>query len=141
MAIREAEAEWKGTLREGSGRVKTGSGAVDRPYSFVSRFETGAGTNPEELIGAAQAGCFSMALVASLTRGGFSPDRVHTVARVHLEKGDDGFSITRIDLTTEAEVPEIDVVAFEELAQAAKTDCPVTKALAGVDVTLDVHLL
>lgn len=141
MAIRQAEAEWKGTLREGSGRVKTESGAVDGPYSFVSRFETGDGTNPEELIGAAHAGCYSMALSAGLTKAGFTPTRVHTVAKVHLDKGDSGFSITRVDLVTEAEVPGIDAAAFEAQAEGAKKGCPVSRALGAIEITLQASLV
>lgn len=141
MAIRQAEAEWKGTLREGSGRVKTESGAVDGAYSFVSRFETGDGTNPEELIGAAHAGCYSMALSAGLTKAGFKPTRVHTVAKVHLDKGDTGFSITRVDLVTEAEVPGIDAAAFQEQAEGAKKGCPVSRALGAIEITLQATLV
>lgn len=141
MAIRQAEAEWKGSLKDGSGRLKTGSGAVDGAYSFVSRFESGAGTNPEELIGAAHAGCFSMALAAGLGRAGITPTRIHTVAKVHLDKGDAGFAITRVDLVTEAEVPGVDAAAFNEHAESAKANCPVSKALGGVNITLDARLV
>lgn len=141
MAMRSAEAEWTGSLKGGSGRMKSGTGAIDGPYSFVSRFEEGEGTNPEELIGAAHAGCFSMALAGALGRAGFEPTRVHTVAKVHLEKGDSGFAITRIELVTEAEVPGIEEDAFQEQAEGAKEGCPVSKALAGVDISLDATLL
>src|SRR5690348_4587310 len=102
MPSRKAEAEWKGNLAEGSGRMKVGSGAFDVPYSFKSRFEEGeSATNPEELIGAAHAGCFTMALTAQLSRAGIKPTRIHTTATVKLEKVGDAFSITRIDLETE----------------------------------------
>ena len=141
MPTRTAEAEWKGDLREGQGRVKLGSGAFEGPYSFGSRFENGAGTNPEELIGAAHAGCFSMALAAALSRAGHVPDRVHTTAKVHLEKGDGGFSITRVELVSEASVPGIDQATFDEQAEATRTGCPVSKALAGTEILLDAHLV
>src|SRR5438128_8340288 len=125
MPVRKAEAEWRGNLREGSGRVKLGSGAFEGNYSFASRFESGKGTNPEELIGAAHAGCFSMALSAGLGRAGFQPKRIHTTAAVHIEKGDAGFRISRIDLTTQASVPGIDEATFQDQAQTAKANCPV----------------
>jgi lipoyl-dependent peroxiredoxin len=140
MAVRKAEAEWTGNLREGKGRVKLGSGAYEGEYSFVSRFEEGKGTNPEELIGAAHAGCFSMALSAGLTRAGLSPKRIHTTAQVHLEKVGDGFEITRIELDTEAEVPGLDEKAFLEHAESAKKGCPVSKALAGPKIELKARL-
>lgn len=140
MTIRSSEAEWKGTLREGQGRMKLGSGAFEGAYSFPSRFESGQGTNPEELIGAAHAGCFSMALAAGLTRAGHAPTRIHTAARVHLDKVGQGFAITTIDLETEAEVPGIEDEAFQREAQAAKQNCPVSKALQGVNITLAARL-
>src|SRR2546421_9055266 len=109
MPTRKAEAEWKGNLAEGSGRLRVGSGAFDGPYSFKSRFKEGqSATNPEELIGAAHAGCFTMALVAQLSRSGLTPTRVHTNARVTLDKVGDAFAITRVDLETEASIPGID---------------------------------
>src|SRR5438876_9513281 len=114
MPSRNAEAEWKGNLVQGSGRLKVGSGAFDGPYSFKSRFEEGqAATNPEELIGAAHAGCFTMALTAQLSRAGVTPTRIHTTAKVRLEKIGEGFSITMIELETEAEVPGIDDATFQ----------------------------
>ena len=140
MAVRSAEAEWKGTLREGTGKMKLGSGAYEGSYSFASRFEEGKGTNPEELIAAAHAGCFSMALAAGLTKAGHAPTRVHTTARVHLEKVGEGFGITRIELTTEAQVPGIDNKAFQEQAEAAKKGCPVSKVLAGAQISLTATL-
>lgn len=136
MATRTAEAVWEGNLREGKGRLKLGSGAYEGPYSFQSRFESGAGTNPEELIGAAHAGCFSMALSAGLTKAGITAKRIHTTARVHLDNVDGGFKITRIELATDAEVPGIDEHAFREHAEAAKKGCPVSKALTGVEISL-----
>jgi len=140
MAVRSAEAEWKGTLREGAGKMKLGSGAYEGSYSFASRFEEGKGTNPEELIAAAHAGCFSMALSAGLTKAGHPPTRIHTAARVHLEKVGEGFGITRIELTTEAQVPGIDNKAFQEQAEGAKKGCPVSKALAGAQISLTATL-
>src|SRR5215831_7606818 len=117
MPTRKAEAEWKGNLAQGSGQLKVGSGAFDGPYSFKSRFEEGqAATNPEELIGAAQAGCFSMALAAQLSRAGLTPARIHTTAQVKLEKTGDAFSITHIDLATEAQIPGIDDATFQKHA-------------------------
>ncbi len=140
MPVRTAEARWEGNLREGQGRVKLGSGAYDGAYSFVSRFEQGEGTNPEELIGAAHAGCFSMALAAGLTRAGYAPTSIHTTAEVHLEKVDDAFTITLIELKTEAEVPGMAGEAFQEQAAAAKLNCPVSRALAGVEIELEAQL-
>jgi osmotically inducible protein OsmC len=141
MPERTADARWVGDLQQGNGTVRLGSGAFEGRYSFGSRFEEGTGTNPEELIAAAHAGCFSMALAAGLGRAGHPPTRVETTARVHLEKGDAGFSISRIDLVTEAEVPGIDEAAFQEQAETAKVNCPVSKALAATNVTLEAKLV
>lgn len=141
MPIRNAEAEWNGSLIDGKGHMKLGSGAFDGPYNFRSRMEEGAGTNPEELIGAAHAGCFSMALSAVLGGAGLVPTKIHTKAAVKFEKVGDGFSITNIDLTTEAEVPGTDAAAFTQYAEKAKTNCPVSKALAGTHITLKATLL
>ncbi len=141
MPVRQAEATWKGNLREGQGTVKFGKGAFEGAYSFASRFEEGTGTNPEELLGAAHAGCFSMALSARLSQAGFEPRRVHTIAHVHIEKVGEGFKITRIELETEAEVPGIDPKAFLDQAEAAKSGCPVSQALAGVDISLNARLV
>jgi len=132
MAIRKAEGEWRGNLKEGKGTVKLGSGSFSGPYSFVSRFEQGSGTNPEELIAAAHAGCFSMALSHGLAQAGFTPTRVHTTASVTLDKVEGGFGITQIELETEAEVPNIDEKTFQAQAEAAKKGCPISKALAAV---------
>ncbi len=141
MTTRKAEAEWKGHLREGKGMMKVGSGAFQGAYSFPSRFENGTGTNPEELIGAAHAGCFSMALAAELGRSDYTPDRLHTTADVHLEKVGDGFRITRIKLATEGRVPRIDEKTFLEHAESAKRNCPVSQALTGVEITLEAKLV
>jgi osmotically inducible protein OsmC len=141
MSVRKAEAEWKGNLNSGSGRMKLGSGAFEGPYSFVSRFKDGPGTNPEELIGAAHAGCFSMALSHMLAEAGHIPDVVHTTAKVHIDKVEDGFKITTIELQTEGKVPGIDEKTFQEKAAAAKEGCPVSQALAGVDIRLQAKLV
>jgi osmotically inducible protein OsmC len=121
--------------------MKLGSGAYEGKYSFGSRFDEDPGANPEELIGAAHAGCFSMALSAGLGRAGFAPRRVATSARVHLEKQEEGFGITRIELTCEAEVPDLDEETFQQQAAAAKAGCPVSKALAGTDILLTARLV
>ena len=141
MVARKADAEWQGDLRSGKGRVSLGSGAFSGSYSFPSRFENGEGTNPEELIGAAHAGCFSMALAAGLSAAGHAPESIRTTATVHLEKQDGGFAITRIALATQARVPGIDARAFAEQAQKAKENCPVSKALAGTTIDLDAQLV
>ena len=140
MPTRRAQAEWTGDLKGGRGTMALGSGAYEGAYSFGSRFEEAAGTNPEELIGAALAGCFSMALAAALGRAGHDPQSVATKAKVHLEKVGDAFAVTRIELDTEARVPGIDDDAFQETAAGAKEGCPVSKALAGVEITLDARL-
>jgi osmotically inducible protein OsmC len=141
MAARTSEAEWKGDLLHGKGSIKLGSGAYEGQYSFSSRFESGTGTNPEELIAAAHAGCFSMALSAGLGKGGFTPTRIHTTATVHLEKVGEGFSITRIDLNTEAEIPGIDAATFAKFADDAKKGCPVSKVLAAAQISLTAKLV
>jgi osmotically inducible protein OsmC len=132
---------WKGNLLQGEGTMKLGSGAFEGKYSFLSRFESGPGTNPEELIGAAHAGCFSMALSFILGNAGFNPTSVATTAKVHLEKVGEGFSITKIELTTEAQVPGIDDKTFQTHAESAKKGCPVSKALAATPITLQAKLV
>ncbi len=141
MAIRKASAVWEGSLREGKGTMRLGSGAFEGAYSFSTRFEEAPGTNPEELIGAAHAGCFSMAFSGNLGRAGFTPEYVRTTADVHLEKVDGGFKITRIVLHMEAKVPGLDEKTFQEQAEAAKNGCPVSQALAAVPVELDARLV
>ncbi len=142
MPTHRAEAEWKGNLTEGSGRLKVGSGAFDGPYSFKSRFEEGQlATNPEELLGAAHAGCFTMALTAQLSRAGKPPRRIRTGAKVTLEKVGEQFSITKIELETEADIPGIDNAAFQKYALEAKQGCPVSKALAGTQIHLHATLV
>ena len=140
MPARSANAEWKGDLAGGLGTVSTESGAVETAYSFPSRFENGEGTNPEELLGAAHAGCYSMALSAGLGRAGFTPTSVRTRARVHLEKVEGGFGVTLIELDCSAEVPGIGEDAFQEHARAAKAGCPISKALASVEIRLAARL-
>jgi osmotically inducible protein OsmC len=141
MPIRTAEARWEGNLKNGKGRVKLGSGVFEGSYSFGSRFEKAPGTNPEELIGAAHAGCFSMALSMILGLAGFTPDSIHTTARVTIDKVGDGFKITTIELETEGKVPGIDEKTFKEKAEAAKKGCPVSMALTGVEITLKSKLV
>ena len=140
MPVRSAQARWEGNLKDGAGTMKLASGAYEGKYSFGSRFDENPGANPEEMIAAAHAGCFSMALSAGLGKSGFSPKSVETKAKVHLTKDDAGFSISRIDLTTVAVVPEIDEATFMEHANGAKANCPVSRALAAVEITLDATL-
>jgi osmotically inducible protein OsmC len=141
MLVRQSEAEWTGSLKEGAGRMRLGSGAFEGPYSFVSRFESGAGSNPEELIGAAHAGCYSMALAAGLGRAGHTPTRIHTVAKVHLGTTEAGPAITQIDLEVQGQVPGLDAPGFQQHAEDAKKNCPVSRALAAVpNITLKATL-
>lgn len=139
MAVRTSSAVWNGTLKEGAGTMKLGSGLYEGPFTYVSRFETGPGTNPEELIGAAHAGCYSMFLSALLGGDGHNPVRVSTTAAVHLGAGP---TINKIELTCEAEVPGLSAEAFAEYAEKAKAGCPVSKALAAVDeIVLNAKLV
>jgi lipoyl-dependent peroxiredoxin len=141
MAVRTARAEWRGNLRDGSGTVQSETGAVSGQYSFSSRFEEGTGTNPEELVAAAHAGCFSMALSGNLGKAGHDPEYVRTTARVHLEKRDAGFTIVRVELVTRARVPGITNEAFQVEAEAAKKGCPISRALSdSIEVVLDASL-
>jgi lipoyl-dependent peroxiredoxin len=140
--IRTAEAEWKGNLKDGGGKMKLGSGAYEGAFSFKSRFESGAGTNPEELIAAAHAGCFSMALSNALATAGHTPERVHTSAKVHFERDDKGPVISKIELITEVRAPGLDDAKLQELAGQAKTGCPISRALAAVPtITLSAKLI
>lgn len=138
MTTRTSSAEWKGTLKEGSGKMKLASGAYEGPYTFASRFETGQGTNPEELIGAAHAGCFSMFLSALLSKEGFSAESIRTTATVHLTEGP---TISLIELNCEAKVPGLSDEIFQEKAAAAKAGCPVSKVLAGAEIRLNAQLI
>jgi osmotically inducible protein OsmC len=140
MPQRTGSAEWTGGLKDGQGSLALGSGAFEGRYSFGSRFEEGAGTNPEELIGAAHAACFSMALAGALGKAGYPPRRVTTTARVDLEMND-GARISTITLDTEAEVPGIDADEFQKQAEGARQNCPVSRALAGVDIRLEARLV
>lgn len=140
MPVRTASAHWEGKLRDGKGRVKLGSGAFEGNYSFSSRFEDGKGTNPEELIGAAHAGCFSMALAGVLADAGYPAKRIDTTARVAIEKVGGGFKITEIQLITEADVPGMEEKEFLKHAEGAKVSCPVSKALAATPIKLDARL-
>ena len=142
MAARSAEAVWNGTIGKGSGTIKFASGAFEGAYSVPSRFADGEGTNPEELIAAAHAGCYSMAFSSELTRAGYKPTRIHTIATVHIDKADGGgFEIPLIELSTEAEIPGIDEATFQAKAEDAKVGCPVSKALAGPRITLKAKLV
>ncbi len=139
MVTRTSQAEWRGPVPQGDGSVKLGSGAMDAPYGFKSRFESGPGTNPEELIAAAHAACYSMALSLMLTHAGHPPTRVETSAAVKIEQEGGGFTITEIALKTHGVVPGMDAATFKGHAEAAKRDCPVSKALSAVrTMTLDV---
>jgi lipoyl-dependent peroxiredoxin len=141
MATRTGSAVWEGTLKGGKGNMKLGSGAFAGAYSFSSRFDSGTGTNPEELIGAAEAGCFSMALSLGLEKAGHPPSRISTTAKVKLEQVEAGFRITAIDLETEADVPGIDDAKFQEAAEQTKKNCPVSVALAGTQINLTAKLV
>ena len=138
MSVRNASANWNGTLKEGEGTMSLGSGAFEGAYSFSSRFEEGTGTNPEELIGAAHAGCFSMFLAALLTDAGYTPTSVNTTAKVHLRQGP---TITLIELESQANVPGVENAELQELAIQAKENCPVSKALAGPEIQMTVTLI
>jgi osmotically inducible protein OsmC len=133
MPKRKAEARWDGSLQEGNGTMRLATGSFEGPYSFGSRFEEGDGTNPEELIAGAHAGCFSMALSADLGRAGYAAETVETTATVHLDKVGDGFGITRIELDTRAAVPGIEDAEFQSIAEQTKQNCPVSQALGAVE--------
>jgi osmotically inducible protein OsmC len=139
MGISKANARWEGSLKQGRGMMRPAH-APEAPFSLNSRFEGGAGSNPEELIGAALAGCFSMALSGALGKAGLSPTAIETEARVHLDKEGDGFKIGSIELTTRAAVPGIEPAKFLEIAQETKRTCPVSKALAGTTIKLEASL-
>ncbi len=139
MPVRKADAVWEGDLTNGNGTMKMGT-AYEGPYSFASRFQEGSGTNPEELLAAAHAGCFSMAFSKQLADAGHTPDRVQTTAKVHLDKQEVGFAITRIELVTEADVPGIDEDAFQKAAESAKNNCPVSQLFKGAEISVDATL-
>ncbi|MGL4649209.1 MAG: OsmC family peroxiredoxin [Caldilineaceae bacterium] len=139
MSVRTAEATWNGTLKEGNGTAKGASGHFEVPYTWASRFSDGVGTNPEELIGAAHAGCYSMFLSALLTNAGYTPTSIHTVASVHLEAGP---TVTKIELVTAASVPNLSEADLQTFAADAKAKCPISKALAAVaEITLEATLV
>jgi lipoyl-dependent peroxiredoxin len=138
MAIRNASAVWNGTLKEGNGTMKLGSGAFEGAFTFASRFEEGPGTNPEELVGAAQAGCFSMYLASVLTNAGFPPTQIRTSAKVHLG---DGPRIHLVELVTEAEVPNVDEQTFQEKVDFSKKNCPISLALTGPELQVSATLV
>jgi lipoyl-dependent peroxiredoxin len=141
MPKRTATARWDGTLAEGSGRIGLGSGTWEGPYSARSRFEDGPETNPEELLGAAHAGCFTMALSLILGNAGHEPESLHTEAVVHLRQQDGGYHIPQIDLKVRGDVPGIEQEEFEKHAGTAKEVCPLSKALGAVEeITLDAQL-
>jgi osmotically inducible protein OsmC len=141
MATRNASATWKGNLMEGDGSMALGSGAWEGPFTFKSRFEDGQGTNPEELIGAAEAGCFTMQLAHNLSEAGHVPDSVQTQSRVHIRNIDGNPTISQIDLVTSARVPGLDDATFQETAKATKDACIISRALAGVsNITVDATL-
>ena len=141
MPTRNASATWNGGLKEGNGSFKGSSGAIQGSYSFGTRFGDNPGTNPEELIAAAHAACFSMALSAGLGSNGFKPQRVSTTAAVTIDKVEAGFKITKIKLTTEASVPGVDPKKFQEIATATKAGCPVSQALSAVPIELEAKLV
>jgi osmotically inducible protein OsmC len=140
MPTRSAQAEWLGNFARGKGTMSFGSGAFEGAYTAASRFEDGEGTNPEELIAAAHAGCYSMALALALTEAGNAPDSVNTTARVAIEKDDGGFSITRSDLSTEVKVEGLSDDEFQKLADEAKQGCPVSRALGAIEIGLEAKL-
>ncbi len=141
MVTRQSEAKWTGSLKEGGGSFKLGT-VYEGSYSFPSRFESGEGSNPEEMMAASHASCYSMALTAGLGKAGFNPKSVSTVAKVTLDKVGEGFEITQIELIVEADIPEINEAQFMEQANAAKEGCPISKALSGVkEIKLNAKLL
>jgi osmotically inducible protein OsmC len=140
MPVRQAQAEWHGNLARGDGKMSFGSGAFEGSYSAASRFEEGEGTNPEELIAAAHAGCFSMAFALALSEAGHEPDSVETTAEVHIDKDDGGFSITQSNLTTQVKVEGLSEEEFQKLADEAKKGCPVSRALGAIEISLEAKL-
>lgn len=140
MPARTSDAEWHGTLREGHGHMRFGGGAYDGAFTWKSRFSDGGGTNPEELLAAAHAGCFSMALSGDLVNAGFSPNSIRTTAEVHIEQVNGAWTINLIELTCGADVPGIDEGTFQKIAALTKDNCPVSRALAAVKITVDATL-
>ncbi len=140
MAVRNAKASWQGGLTDGKGTMALGSGAFEGSFSFNTRMGDEPGTNPEELIGAALAGCYTMALNATLEKEGNKPNGIKTEARVHFGKDESGFAITKIELQTEADIDGIEDEKFQEIAEKVKKTCPVSKALAGTEIVVDAKL-
>lgn len=141
MAERKATAEWNGSLKEGSGKIALGSGLFEGAFSFSTRMEDEPGTNPEELLGASLAGCYAMALNATLEKEGKRARAIHTEAKVHFGKDDAGFTISRIDLTADAEIDGIEDADFQTIAESVKQTCPISKALAAVPIELTATLV
>ncbi len=141
MPIRTSSAQWNGDLKSGKGSIKIGQSGKETAFSFASRFENGEGTNPEELIAAAHAGCYAMAFSNALSQAGYSVNHVDATANVHLEKTDGGFAIPSIDLKVEGKVSDINNDKFQEIAEDAKNNCPVSKVLTGAKITLSAKLL
>ncbi|MFO7890343.1 MAG: OsmC family peroxiredoxin [bacterium] len=141
MIERSGFALWDGDLKTGTGLLRSGSGMVEAAYSFGSRFQEDLGTNPEELIATAHAGCFTMALSQELTQSGYTPQHIQTTANVYFEKVRQGYQFTRITLHTKAQVPDLDEPLFAQKAEEAKNNCPVSKALTGVNIELQAHLV
>ena len=141
MPIRRAEAVWHGSFKDGHGHMQFGDGEFELDYSAGSRFEEDPCSNPEQVLGAAHAGCFSMALASGLSKAGFPPEAIHTTAAVHLEKTEAGWTVTRIQLNTEAEVAGIKEADFLEQAQKAKANCPISRALGSVQIELEARLV
>ncbi len=140
MPTRTSDAEWHGTLREGRGHMRFGGGAYDGEYTWASRFSDGGGTNPEELIAAAHAGCYAMALSGDLTKAGHKPDFIRANAEVHLDQVDGKWTIALIELTVGAKVPGVENAEFQKIAEGTKDNCPVSRALGAVKVTVDATL-
>ena len=139
MPIRKSRATWEGNVKQGQGTILLESYGIEIPYSFAGRFEEGVGSNPEELIGGAHSGCFSMALALLLGEAGYPPTRIETTAGVHLEKRGEGFAIAKIELETRVAVSGIDDQTFQRCAHDAKENCPVSKVLSSADITLDAQ--
>lgn len=138
MPVRKAEAVWEGDLPNGTGTMKMAN--WEGPYSATSRFQEGSGTNPEELLAAAHAGCFSMAFSKVLSDAGHIPNRIQTTARVHIEKLNGGFGVTRVELSTEVDVPDVDQDSLQDSAETAKTNCPVSQLFKGADISVEARL-
>jgi lipoyl-dependent peroxiredoxin len=141
MPVRTSSAEWEGSIQDGKGKMRLGDGVYEGSYSYGSRFKDSPGTNPEELLGAAHAGCFSMALAGGISKAGFKVKRIKTTAKVNIQLAERGWKITNIDLETVAVVPEIEEMKFQQLAEEAKNNCPVSQALASVPISLDAKLM